>query len=390
MKTATLLQAFQNVSDVLSSNEGACVVVWPGTTGGSFVGEFQVLTEKEWQRVQRVGLQMAPGVDAMDLYCFKNVPAYDGLTVRVFRLLQGSQIQTRQNEGKLAVWKVQKMPVLIRTRAQVDATARAESESLKNTTEDTPPRPANSVKLRTISYEEMQRKKRGSDDTGQFDDSKCVVDDVRPPMKTRRLSESRMDSRKIATPIKLPEFQTNVAIRERLQHPARTQYSSGNAKGGGFIAVVNCSSSDYSSEAGDDEDSSTSESLYGMENNDESLELNSITTVQSGCNVRLYHETFNSALQKVVATSMCSDEAYPKQVASRSSSTRTLFKPLRSVLASATTRVYKALNTISDLFSLSAVMTVEDYDMLWFEEGDAQQCWTMFGEPSGPDAIDAS
>ncbi|KAG2865943.1 hypothetical protein PC113_g3290 [Phytophthora cactorum] len=110
MESVTPLgQAFPALASVLMGLD--CVAVWPATTAG-LVGEFQVLTEKEWQRLLRVGLHISSDANVRELYCFQNVPGYDGLMVRVLRLIQKFHPRMRQDEGQLRVWTVQKTPAV--------------------------------------------------------------------------------------------------------------------------------------------------------------------------------------------------------------------------------------------------------------------------------------
>ncbi|KAE9088761.1 hypothetical protein PF010_g19259 [Phytophthora fragariae] len=124
--TSTLGRAFEAVADALARTDGgdSCVAVWPATAGG-FVGELQVLKDREWRRMLRVGLRLATiseDVKEIHVYCFGNDVVHGGLVVSSMRLVQESQTTRR---GDLQVWKVLKTPRVVRRR--VDVLAEIES-----------------------------------------------------------------------------------------------------------------------------------------------------------------------------------------------------------------------------------------------------------------------
>ncbi|ETI34156.1 hypothetical protein F443_19287 [Phytophthora nicotianae P1569] len=171
MESSTPLeQDFRALAGVLTSSD--CVAVWP-TAGEGLVGEFQVLVEEEWQQLLRHGLHLVSDAEVKELYCLQNVPGYDELVVRLFRLVQ-------EPFPRRGVWQLQELPgtrQIIKTKSELSRSDSTAGDSL--------PRSGNGSKAWTISPAKMQRKRRqNSDSEDRVASSNKSNDEVRPPTKT--------------------------------------------------------------------------------------------------------------------------------------------------------------------------------------------------------------
>ncbi|KAG7378252.1 hypothetical protein PHYPSEUDO_010316 [Phytophthora pseudosyringae] len=373
-RAATLGRAFREVAHALASSHQDAV--GPATAAG-FVAEVQVLTEMEWQRLVRVGLRLAPGADVRGLYCFRNVPAFDGLTVRVLRLVQESP--TGKDDGRREVWKVQKTPVVRRRRAESDETG-------DSTVGDTPPRAGNRAKAETLSPTEVQRKRRRTDDTaGLVAGSKCTVDEVRPPSKTRRLSGHRKERSAAVVPLSLPARHVIATSAEGFQQPEQVATNGTDTTHAGLIAVVEggSSSSESINEDADEDNNTASDTSNSVQSDEDIVEEESARTTCTGRWDRSEGATSLSAAMRIDDDAGANSRSHARPpIVNESTSTTLSLKPLWSALQSATTRAHKLLNKICAV----EVDTAQDslnYDLRWVQENGKQR-WTMFGEPSSP------
>ncbi|KAG6976184.1 hypothetical protein JG688_00001602 [Phytophthora aleatoria] len=395
MESVTPLgQAFPALASVLTGLD--CVAVWPATTAG-LVGEFQVLTEKEWQRLLRVGLHISSDANVRELYCFQNVPGYDGLMVRVLRLIQKFHPRMRQNEGQLRVWTVQKTPA-VEGRVEVDQikTERGGNESSRSDSNarDSPPRLGSDSIKWTISPEVQRKRRRNFDSVGSVASLKSTNDEVRPPTKTRRLGVKRKE--RDAPVVPLPDSHDIVGNTARSRRSGQSDTarkhrdpSVHEAVRARSVAVAGSLGSVF--EILQYESDTASDTLSGVQSGEEE-KCSRVSSATRGINRynRTEGDTLVSAFQKVVAAGMCIDDEDDFEtkrctshdqvkVVTRSTSGTNLFW---SALEGATTRALKLLN--NGLFSVVEVVTAQDssdYDLLWIEE-DSDQRWTMFGEPS--------
>ncbi|KAF1776846.1 hypothetical protein GQ600_11508 [Phytophthora cactorum] len=333
MESVTPLgQAFPALASVLTGLD--CVAVWPATTAGlvGADGEGVAAIAACWTSYQF--RRQCEGA-----YCFQNVPGYDGLMVRVLRLIQKFHPRMRQNEGQLRVWTVQKTPA-VEGRVEVDQmkTERGGNESSRSDSNarDSPPRLGSDSIKWTISPEVQRKRRRNFDSVGSVASLKSTNDEVRPPTKTRRLGVKRKE--RDAPVVPLPDSHDIVGNTARSRR-------SGQSDTAGSIVILPF--------------------------------------------MRPYARGPLPWL-KVVAAGMCIDDEDDFEtkrctshdqvkVVTRSTSGTNLFW---SALEGATTRALKLLN--NGLFSVVEVVTAQDssdYDLLWIEE-DSDQRWTMFGEPS--------
>jgi hypothetical protein len=389
MQSAALERAFQEVADALgSSDDESCVVVWPATAEG-LADEFQVLTEKQWRLLLRVGLRLEPGADVRELYCFRDVPADDGLTVRVLRLAQESHTRTLRS-GEL--WRVQKGPPVVRSRADVKGEiARSESEGNEAMVTATPPRlhVANGVALRTISPEEVKRKRRRFDaDEGSGDDPMDTADEVRPPKKTRRLSGKGASRRAPVAATPLPARHSTVVAKDGDAERSEEMMSASTKSVAGFVPVIDGTESSSSADLSDKSttESASSDGEEGKATDPEEESRRAENSPQS----RDERDAFSFVLKKIAAAGMGNDEddaggtdyssRTQAQAATRSTGAASL---LWSIVEGASRHVHKVLTEscgLSSVLSATAAQDSADYDLMWVEEG--KERWTMFGEPS--------
>ncbi|KAL4170729.1 hypothetical protein KRP22_008835 [Phytophthora ramorum] len=173
----TLERAFEEAETALASADGKCVAVWPATAAG-FVEELQVMTEEKWERLLRVGLKLAPDVGVRELYCFQNVSTCNGLTAGVLRLVQDSQSPPRDQQEGTRFWKLQQ--TLVVTRRKMEETKeQGGNSSVKSAEKQSPPRVVSVATSKTISPEEMRRKRRRVDEAIPLVHApKCSVDEI--------------------------------------------------------------------------------------------------------------------------------------------------------------------------------------------------------------------
>ncbi|EGZ30035.1 hypothetical protein PHYSODRAFT_294946 [Phytophthora sojae] len=408
---ATLGRAFEAVADALERTDGgaSCVAVWPATAEG-FVGELQVVKRREWHKMLRVGLRLAPGEDMKEVYCFENDMEQGGLMVRVMGLLRESQTIRR---GDLQVWKVLKTPVVIRRRLDVLAEIeRAERAVLGSDVSSTSNQSAVTTTPNGISSEGVQRKRPREVETTDLVPG-STTDEVRPPTKTRRLSvkESKKHQVVVAPEIASGSHDQSaggVISEENSERSARYRSScEANGALAGFVAVADVdSSSDLScGELADDSSAATSD---GGHSDVDAVEQDPPRSTRreiesdSGSSVDNEQAKVYSVLKHIAAAGLGADDDNfdGDQVGSRTSPTLEAaaylstsigesLKPVWSVLQSATTRAQRALRGYCVMPSVLQAITADeslDYDLRWTEENDHQR-WTMFGEPSSPTQV---
>ncbi|KAL3674612.1 hypothetical protein V7S43_000555 [Phytophthora oleae] len=340
---STLLRGFQDATDILASSAREnCVVVRPATAA-EFVDEFRVLTEKEYQRLLRVGLRLTPGADVKELFCFRYVPSYDELTVRVLRLVQEPQIRTRRSEGKPQVWKVEQTPMWSKRRTEVDkqilldktGSGELGSESTAGGI------PLHCAKL-VSDFKERKRGRReeeSCDDLGDLSaGSKGAIDELHPPKKIRRLNGDR--KKRSAVLDSLPESHDN---------GANTKWSDGGeVEHPQFVTVVkDRNSSNSSSPTADNISEGKSDTSSAVQSDEEEEDSDRLSFTDRSENANLF-----SMLQKVVAAGMCvdtDDNLGPythDQAIFQPTSTAAVLNWTRSVVGSAATRVHTLLNKI--------------------------------------------
>ncbi|ETK74510.1 hypothetical protein L915_18710 [Phytophthora nicotianae] len=322
MESSTPLeQDFRALAGVLTSSD--CVAVWP-TAGEGLVGEFQVLVEEEWQQLLRHGLHLVSDAEVKELYCLQNVPGYDELVVRVFRLVQ-------EPFPRRGVWQLQELPgtrQIIKTKSELSRSDSTAGDSL--------PRSGNGSKAWTISPAKMQRKRRqNSDSEDRVASSNKSNDEVRPPTKTRRVSPEKKDRAAPVAPI--PDNCDSVGNTARSRRSGQSDAANKRhelraADAARALGLLHQSDTvAYADDTGPDQ---------------------------------TRYESLNRA--RVVSLSARGTES------------------LWSALESASTRVLKLLS--NGLFSVVMGIKTQDsfdYDLLWIEEDD-RHCWTMFGEPRIP------
>ncbi|KAL4099551.1 hypothetical protein PRIC1_007354 [Phytophthora ramorum] len=400
----TLERAFEEAETALASADGKCVAVWPATAAG-FVEELQVMTEEKWERLLRVGLKLAPDVGVRELYCFQNVSTCNGLTAGVLRLVQDSQSPPRDQQEGTRFWKLQQ--TLVVTRRKMEETMATKEQggnsSVKSAEKQSPPRVVSVATSKTISPEEIQRKRRRVDEAIPLVHvPKCNVDEVRPPTKTRRLNSK--GEKKRVVQIRVSNRRNGKSDSEEHSDQPEPRGNSVQLRRNGGVASVSpgliaVDRGIYSagSSTNISEEDSVSDTSDELESDVDAHEDNAKRELSPHKPRKTFGEcdTLFATLQQVISAGLgldSEDEDEEDSNASKSASltrsrvaSASSFKPFWSIFESAST----ILSGFCGLTSLLAAITAQDsmdYDLLWVE-GEDQQHWTMFGEPRTPGKI---
>ncbi|TDH68862.1 hypothetical protein CCR75_000309 [Bremia lactucae] len=306
------------------------------------VDDFQVLSETEWQRLRRVGLQLTPDANSKESFCFQNVPSSDGLSVRVLRLLRESQYGTTE----IQTW--------------MDAAMRREHGecSSKLAAEKTPPR-QNIVTAGKISPEEMQKRRHISfDDEAQKVESEYKTDGMRLRSLMRSLSPRRKEQN---------AFKISTSLLE-----------SGSA-----CYFFNSERHDQLDTSGDSEEFkkniSDAPSLFL---DSKVVSLDALNEVDSDDMDRYNNQIIlkRDIFQKF---GLCVGENQRTGNASYHEAFRSAATILKCFFEWAAKRAFAMVqNNLEALFETLTDRDFCDYDLLWTEE-EGYHRWTMFGEPRG-------